>query len=194
MTSERWLPVPGWDDMYEVSSLGEVKSIERWVSHPAGGMRLVKERILSQWFQRGYPSVCLSNTKKKRKICTVHRLVLEAFIGPRPAGMECCHADGDRENNNLENLRWGTREENRADTERLRITNFGPAPAACKLTALQVIEIRKRAAGGATRAQLRADFCVSKTCIRGILSGHTWGWLKDLTSLMVRPEEVENSN
>jgi hypothetical protein len=48
----------------------------------------------------------------------VHRLVLEAFVGPCPEGMECRHLDGDPANNRLENLRWGTHRENAADQVR----------------------------------------------------------------------------
>ena len=56
---------------------------------------------------RGYLTVNLSNcgTKRRRYI---HRLVIEAFAGPRPEGMVCCHNDGDPENNRFENLRWDT--------------------------------------------------------------------------------------
>lgn len=48
----------------------------------------------------------------------VHRLVLTAFVGPCPEGMECRHLDGDAANNRLSNLCWGTREENIADSKR----------------------------------------------------------------------------
>jgi hypothetical protein len=46
----------------------------------------------------------------------IHRLVLQAFVGPCPAGQECCHGDGDPSNNVLSNLRWGTRSDNRRDS------------------------------------------------------------------------------
>jgi len=59
----------------------------------------------------GYPFVVLSGKKGR----FVHRLVLETFVGPRPHGMEARHLDGDRTNNRVENLRWGTRKENVAD-------------------------------------------------------------------------------
>lgn len=48
----------------------------------------------------------------------VHRLVLEAFVGPCPNGMECRHLDGDPSNNALDNLCWGTRLENHRDSVR----------------------------------------------------------------------------
>jgi len=48
----------------------------------------------------------------------VHRLVLEAFIGPAPKGTICCHNDGDPTNNRLENLRWDTHSSNTRDAIR----------------------------------------------------------------------------
>lgn len=64
---------------------------------------------------RGYLQVSLMDADGKRKICLVHRLVLEAFKGPAKFGQECCHRDGDRLNNRLTNLRWGSRSENQTD-------------------------------------------------------------------------------
>ena len=59
-------------------------------------------------------NVCLYGDRV-RSTFRVHRLVLEAFVGPCPAGLECRHLDTDPLNNRLENLVWGTREENHAD-------------------------------------------------------------------------------
>lgn len=66
---------------------------------------------------RGYLRLKLMKDKKQAMVF-VHDLVLAAYVGPRPAGMECRHLDGDRRNNNLENLKWGTRKENHADALR----------------------------------------------------------------------------
>lgn len=55
----------------------------------------------------------------KYRTFRVHRLVLLAFVGPCPEGMEARHEDGDPSNNRLDNLAWGTPAENRADNRRL---------------------------------------------------------------------------
>jgi hypothetical protein len=55
---------------------------------------------------------------KNQRSRYVHELVLEAFMGPRPLGMECCHNNGDKTDNRLENLRWDTRSENSNDSFR----------------------------------------------------------------------------
>ena len=63
----------------------------------------------------GYLSLCLGNGWPQRY---VHHLVLEAFVGPRPEGTECCHGNGIRSDNRLCNLRWDTHKENYADAVR----------------------------------------------------------------------------
>jgi len=58
------------------------------------------------------------NLRSTNRHKSIHRLVLETFVGPCPSGMECRHLDGNPENNNINNLRWGTRSENAKDSYR----------------------------------------------------------------------------
>lgn len=108
--AERWRPVEGADG-YEVSNLGRVRSWRK-VGQPAG--RAPSPRILATTRPNGYVEVRLSVTGR-RKGYYVHRLVMDAFVGPLPAGLETRHLDGDPENNRLDNLQYGTRSENRVD-------------------------------------------------------------------------------
>src|SRR5512139_282070 len=106
-----WLPTAV--NGYEVSSEGRVRSIERIITTSTGVQRHVKGRILKQAsLKSGYRTVSLGNAYPDRY---VHRLVLEAFIGQCPSGMEACHNDGNRGNNALSNLRWDTRSSNGHD-------------------------------------------------------------------------------
>lgn len=107
MEQERWLPVPGWEGLYEVSDLGRVRSLDR-----PNGLR-GRVRVLSVG-SHGYLDVGLCDGGVRRTRL-VHRLVLEAFVGPCPEGQEACHADSDRTNNRLSNLRWDTTKANAAD-------------------------------------------------------------------------------
>jgi hypothetical protein len=66
---------------------------------------------------RSYCSVRLCVNKKSR-LFRVHRLVLEAFVGPCPPGHECRHLDGNPANNQLSNVVWGTPAQNAADRRR----------------------------------------------------------------------------
>lgn len=111
LPGELWRPIVGYEGQYEVSTLGRVWSVERAVSNgksarKAGGMLLspLKSR-------RGYLVVTLPPAKTRN----VHRLVSEAFIGPRPPGMKTRHLDGNILNCSLANLEYGTGKQNKLD-------------------------------------------------------------------------------
>lgn len=113
-TQEEWRPVVGHECRYEVSSFGRVRSLDSEVPCRGGKLRKIKGRILGTSLgSTGYPRVSLAPNSTHR---AVHRLVLEAFVGPRPDGLECCHNDGDPTNNRVENLRWDTHASNITDT------------------------------------------------------------------------------
>lgn len=107
---ERWLPIPGHDG-YEVSDLGRVRSLDRVILKRDGRRQTVHGRTLRAWPEKGYLSVHLGTGPRY----LVHRLVLEAFVGPCPPLMEALHGNGDRANACLNNLRWGTPSENAHD-------------------------------------------------------------------------------
>jgi hypothetical protein len=111
-----------------------------------------------------------------KKCRAVHRLVLEAFVGPCPPGYQCCHWDGDPGNNHLENLRWGTPKDNADDTLRHGRRAVG-ARVRAKLTESQVLEIRRLSAGGCSARELAARFSVSSQNIALIVSRRTWKYL-----------------
>lgn len=106
-TPEEWRPVPEWDG-YEVSSLGRVRSWKRRDT----------PLILSPYRNpSGYLAYHLSRPGRKQTLL-VHHLVLFAFEGPRPTGLEIRHLDGNPGNNALPNLAYGTRSENTLDAVR----------------------------------------------------------------------------
>jgi hypothetical protein len=113
--AERWLDVPGYEGIYEVSDAGRIRSVPRVTAQG----RIVVGKILSQFpNQRGRLMVTLQRDGAKHTQL-VHRLVLKTFVGPCPAGMEACHNDSDRTNNALSNLRWDTPNNNWADRRAL---------------------------------------------------------------------------
>lgn len=116
--SERWLPVVGSDGFYEVSDQGRVRSVPRLITKRDGRTQPVPGRILKLGFDTyGYPIITVRGNGRK-STRTVHQLVLIAFVGPKPEGMECCHNDGNRTNNRLSNLRWDTKKSNALDAVR----------------------------------------------------------------------------
>lgn len=90
---------------------------------------------------KGYLTVKLCR-KEDQKTFQVHRLVLEAFVSPRPAGMECRHLDGIKSNNKIDNLAWGTAKENQADRVLHGTTIAGEQCYNAKLTDSKVQLIR----------------------------------------------------
>lgn len=117
MNGERWLPVPGWEGMYEVSDLGRVRSVGRVVPRSSAPQTIPERLLKAGAGVNGYPRVNLCREGKYVQR-TVHSLVLEAFVGRRPARMEALHGNGDRTDARLVNLHWGTSKENKADTVR----------------------------------------------------------------------------
>ena len=121
MSEERWLPVVGYEGLYEVSDMGRVRSLRR-VTRDGQQIkgRILKERLLPT----GRPKVSLC-----RDGSTVdaypYRLALEAFVGACPDGMEALHYDDDPNNNSISNLRWGTRTDNMRDMARNGNGNAG---------------------------------------------------------------------
>jgi len=124
--SMNWRWVPGYKGYYQVSRFGEVRSVPRVVWYqclrPDGlgftwrwAKLTLKGRIMTQTADlSGHFTVKLSKNGISKDY-SVHRLVLDAFVGPRPKEMECRHLDGNPMNNRLDNLRWGTSGQNRVD-------------------------------------------------------------------------------
>lgn len=117
MTSEeQWRPVRGYEDLYEVSDAGRVRSLDRLQSclsrwgEPC--VRRIKGRVLRQNDNgSGYLMVHVS-VGGCRESKLVHRLIAEAFLPSRPDRDFVNHIDGDKSNNSVENLEWCTRSEN----------------------------------------------------------------------------------
>jgi len=116
MTPEVWKPVVGYEDIYAVSDLGRIKSLERIVRGPCGQPLLRKERLRSlRPARQGYVRVALMDGAGGRVEVPLHRLVLEAFIGPAPEGRpQVNHKDFNKSNNLPANLEWVSPLENSA--------------------------------------------------------------------------------
>ncbi len=113
ISEERWLPVVGYEDFYEVSNKGRVRSVERSVIGGRGQWnRIAKSQEKKPCIANtGYPVVNLykGNRYKQRPL---HRILAEAFL-PNPHGYKFInHIDGNKLNNNLDNLEWCTQSHN----------------------------------------------------------------------------------
>jgi len=110
--TERWLPIVGFDGLYDISNFGRIKSIQRVVFEKSGKKKSVKERIVSiQQFPNKY-LVCRLWKENKESNFLVHRLVGAAFIENEQNKPEINHKYGDVEDNFYLNLEWATRSDN----------------------------------------------------------------------------------
>ena len=108
---ELYAPIKGFEGLYEVSTWGNVRSLDRWVIYKNGAKHFYKGKILKLFINKGYIRVELSKNCKKIK-CLVHRLVAEAFI-PNPDNLPLInHKDEVKDNNYPYNLEWCTHEYN----------------------------------------------------------------------------------
>lgn len=104
---ELWLPIKGFEGRLEVSNMGRVRSVERFVAF-GSNKRKVHQTIYKLFDDKdGYKMVGISG-----KTIKVHRAVAGAFI-PNPENKpQVNHIDGDKSNNRVENIEWATQEEN----------------------------------------------------------------------------------
>ena len=118
----------------------------------------------------GYEQTCLGAKFKG----SVHRLILEAFHGPCPDGMESCHNNGIRSDNRVINLRWDTRKNNHADKHRHGTRQVGERHGKAKLTDDNALEIRQLASADCKVKQLKERFNVCSRTIQSVISRETY--------------------
>lgn len=142
MEPEIWKSVVGYEGLYGVSSLGRVRSLDRYVVGRFDGQQFKRGRILRQGStEAGYRFVQLARDGRYT-LKLVAGLVAGAFLGPRPEGRVVAHGDGNNSNNVLGNLRYATHAENEADKLVHGTALRGERHHQAKLTEQDVREIR----------------------------------------------------
>lgn len=171
IVAERWLPVVGWEGIYEVSDQGRLRRISGSRRGIISGKRTRPD---------GYVISHFSANNREGNIL-VHRIVLCAFVGmPTPDKPEANHKNGKRDDNRAENLEWCSRSENCSHAFRVlgRDRRCGEKASRAKLTADQVRSIRARySKGGVFQKTFAAEFGVTQASIHAIISGKSWAHL-----------------
>lgn len=173
MPMEIWRSIPGYEGAYEVSTRGRVRSKDRMCpgkngrSEPHTGKLIKPQRLKSGYYE---VSLCSHGKRTHR---TIHSLVAEAFLGPRPSGHDVMHLNGDRSDNRLENLNYGTRSENLQSTY-----SYGGKSANGKLSKEDVINIKIRLRNGESIPSICADYNVHRAAIYHIRSGKTFAHIQ----------------
>lgn len=172
---ERWADIEGFEGLYQVSDQGRVRSLDRVLSDGRrwrGGLLSTKKG--------GGRHVCIRLCKDgKHHWRGLHRLVLTAFVGPCPEGMEGAHNDGTPANNALDNLRWDTRSGNHADKVVHGTSAHGERNNLAKLSADDVQQIRRMRAEGALLSEIAQRFHVTNANVSSIINHKTWAHLED---------------
>ena len=135
---EIWKSVVGFEGYYSVSNTGIVKADKRTLHN---GQRR-NEKVLSPSKKyNGYRQVSLCRNGTTKYV-SIHILVLEAFVGPKPDGCEAMHLDGNRSNNSVDNLAWGTHKENMSHQRKHGTALIGERHWKARLTEDQIRQIR----------------------------------------------------
>lgn len=171
----QWRPIVGFEGLYSVSDLGNVRSEARVVPFVSKlGMptsRRTVARVLKNFDNgAGYPTVCLGRGHK----ATVHTLVLAAFIGPRPPGAEACHDNGNQGDCRLANLRWDSRQGNRRDMVRHGTQARGEGSPVAKLTEAEARAIKTDAR---SQREIAAVYGIGQMQVSRIKRGVRWAHL-----------------
>lgn len=172
---EEWRDVYGFEGYYKISNTGRVKSLERMKHTPGTTTQYkIKEKELKPWLHGdGYYIVELWKDGK-RSPKRIHVLIMEAFVCPRPEGMDCCHNDGNRTNNDLSNLRWDTRKSNCEDAIKQGTFIRGNKCWKSKLKECEVLLIRELWSKGIKQKILSKMFKVDESAIYSIVRRINW--------------------
>jgi hypothetical protein len=172
---ENWKPIIGYEELYEVSSWGRVRSLPTYVNHHYG-KRLRKSKIKTvAIYTTGYYTTNLWKDNKLRVI-KVHREMAKVFI-PNPENKRTVnHKDGNKLNNHISNLEWNTHKENcqHAFDTGLHISSKGENCSTSKLTDQDVREIKILSENGIRHRTLSKIFEVHESHISLIVNNIGW--------------------
>lgn len=177
IVAEEWRSVEGYEGIYEVSSLGNVRSLDRVVIDKRGARyryrgRTIKSSKCKMW---GYWRLLLCQGCKCSSF-QVHALVARAFLGAKPDGMQTNHIDGNKDNNAASNLEYVTATDNCRHYVALGLRNTmkGERHIGAKVTTDQVREIRRLRNGGMILKEIAEKFGVSVSTAGKIANGKAW--------------------
>lgn len=165
-----WRIIIGWPG-YEISSLGNVRSYRS--INGRGPLKTTPRLLKSCKSTYGYLQSHLYRDGRMFTRLT-HTLVCEAFYGKRKQGMQCRHLNGDKTDNRLNNLRYGTSKENEADKIAHGRTNRGTRQHCSKLTEADVLAIR---ADTRVQHKIAKDYNITQRNVSAIKTRKNWAWL-----------------
>lgn len=172
-TEERWAPVNDYEGLYEVSTLGRVRSLIRI---GRGKRKTYGGRILKQYInplnRYAYMTLCDDIGGRRRRLVRVHVVVARVFLGVPPEGYEVRHGNGIRHDNHLTNLSYSTHQDNCADKILHGTSQRGESHPSSKLSDAEAEEIIEQyKSGDMTQNELAKKYGVSQSSISWIVKG-----------------------
>jgi hypothetical protein len=173
----KWVPIKGYEGLYEISESGVVKSLPRIKKDSFGGEYTTKPRILKVSItKKGYVRVKLTDSNGCSKEYFLHRLVIQAFKETIPDSV-VNHLDGNKQNNHFSNLEWVTHQENIKHAVKKGLFHKGERTGSSVLTEEDVRWIRSTYEWHSKENNANAlakKLNVSKSTVRGVIDNRTW--------------------
>lgn len=182
---EEWRAIVGYEGRYEVSDLGNIRSLvsrfgPRKVPRP---VRTRRAKYRGRYFVVKLRNESGLKGNAGQDDCYVHLLVLTAFKGPRPPRMQAAHENGDLSDNSAANLSWKTPVDNNADKRRHGTLQHGERCYNAKLTEADVRAIRARykrySRGPDSLPGLAAEFGVSAATVKSVVARKAWAHVQE---------------
>ncbi len=172
---ELWLPVKGYEGIYDVSNLGNVKSLSRSFINKRGRRKTIPEHIrIPSINHRGYYRLQLTKSNGDKKIYSVHRIVAQHFILNPENKPEVNHKNAVKTDNYINNLEWATKSENEIHASVNGLKPYGENHPLAKLNLKQVVLIKKKIKLGERQIDIAKEFDISRSTICAIKTGRNW--------------------
>jgi hypothetical protein len=169
---EIFMDVVGYEGHYQISNLGRVKSLDKKIVYSNGGVRIHKGKILCQSKRGEYYKVTLTD-QISRKTISNHRLVCDAFL-PNPKNLpQVNHIDGNKLNNNLNNLEWVCAKINKIHSYEIGLSPKGQTHYKTKLSRNDASCI-KYGYDGFSQKEIARIYNIKQSTVSAIRKGRNW--------------------